>query len=388
MANTLTDLAADIYVAADVVGREQTGFIASVTQNAETTRAAKGDTVRAAFTPDLTANNVSESMTIPQGDDITVTNKTLSISNSRAVQIPFTGEDVRHLNNGAGYETVYGDLIAQAMRTLTAEMELDLYQEAVGNAYLAFGASDASAFSSDFDNLADARQALVAQGCPTDDISMVLSSAAAGAARKTDLVNKANIAGGDGMVRSGILMPFYGINVRETGQLNLTTNGGNADRAGAINNGSNEAIGQTELTVDAFTAALNSGEVIKIAGDDNQYVLSNATQTTTLLTLSGSGLKIAGADDAVVTAQGAASAVFSHNPVFHRRAIELAMRAPALPEGGDQADDAITIQDPTSGLVFEIRTYRGYRKSMIEVAAAWGVKAWKSDFIMSVMHNA
>lgn len=386
MANTLTDLAADIYVAADVVGREQTGFIASVTQNAETTRAAKGDTVRAAFTPDLTANNVSESMTIPQGDDITVTNKTLSISNSRAVQIPFTGEDVRHLNNGAGYETVYGDLIAQAMRTLTAEMELDLYQEAVGNAYLAFGASNASAFSSDFDNLADARQALVKQGCPTDDISMVLSSAAAGAARKTDLVNKANIAGGDGMVRNGILLPFYGINIRETGQLNTTTNGSNADRQGTVDG--NEAAGQTALTVADFTAALNSGEVITIAGDSNQYILSNATQTATALTINGSGLEVQGDNDAVITAQGAASAVFSHNPVFHRRAIELAMRAPALPNGGDQADDAITIQDPTSGLVFEIRTYRGYRKSMIEVAAAWGVKAWKSDFIMSVLHNA
>ena len=288
MANTLTDLAADIYVAADVVGREQTGFIASVTQNAETTRAAKGDTVRAAFTPDLTANNVSESMTIPQGDDITVTNKTLSISNSRAVQIPFTGEDVRHLNNGAGYETVYGDLIAQAMRTLTAEMELDLYQEAVGNAYLAFGASNASAFSSDFDNLADARQALVKQGCPTDDISMVLSSAAAGAARKTDLVNKANIAGGDGMVRNGILLPFYGINIRETGQLNTTTNGSNADRAGTVDG--NEAAGQTALTVADFSAALNSGEAITIAGDNNQYILSNATQTTTALTINGLSL--------------------------------------------------------------------------------------------------
>jgi len=43
------------------------------------------------------------------------------------------------------------------------------------------------------------------------------------------------------------------------------------------------------------------------------------------------------------------------------------------------------VQDPHSGLIFEIRVYKGYRKQMVEVAAAWGVKAWKPDNIALIM---
>jgi len=45
----------------------------------------------------------------------------------------------------------------------------------------------------------------------------------------------------------------------------------------------------------------------------------------------------------------------------------------------------LTVQDTNSGLVFEVRVYKGYRKTMIEVAAAWGVKAWKPDFIATLL---
>jgi hypothetical protein len=95
------------------------------------------------------------------------------------------------------------------------------------------------------------------------------------------------------------------------------------------------------------------------------------------LIIGATGLRTAVANDAAITVGNN----YTANVAFHRRALELAVRAPAVPQGGDIADDAMTVQDPVSGLVFEVRVYKGYRKTMIEVAASWGVKAWKSDFI-------
>jgi len=126
MANVLDNLAADLYKAADLVGRELVGFIPASTINAGSERVAKGDTIRASFTREVSAQDITESMTIPEGSDQTVDNKTMTISKSRSVQIPYTGEDQRHLNNGIGFQTVYGDQIAQAMRVICNEIESDM----------------------------------------------------------------------------------------------------------------------------------------------------------------------------------------------------------------------------------------------------------------------
>ena len=142
------------------------------------------------------------------------------------------------------------------------------------------------------------------------------------------------------------------------------------------------------LTAEALTSAagsIDSGDLLSLLADDStatQYVV-NSHSSDTLININGRGLKEAAADgDAITTEVG----TFTHNLAFHRRAMELAVRAPALPEGGDQATDSLIVTDPRSGLVFEVRTYKGYRKSMIEVALAWGVKAWKPDFISSIIH--
>ena len=72
---------------------------------------------------------------------------------------------------------------------------------------------------------------------------------------------------------------------------------------------------------------------------------------------------------------------YTANVLLHQNAVELVMRAPSKPAGGDAAVDVMTVQDPHSGLVYEISVYKGFNKAMIYVAAVWGKKAWKPDGI-------
>jgi len=380
MANVLTDLAADIYKAADVVGRELVGFIPASTINANgSERVAKGDTVRAAFTRAATAVDVSEAMTIPEGTDQTVDNKTLSISNSRAVQIPYTGEDVRHLNNGIGFETVYGDQIKQAMRTLCNEIEADLAEEAYKNASRAFGTAGTTPFASNFDEVAEIRQILVDNGMPTNDgqCSLILNTVAGTNLRQLAQLQRANESGGTDLLRQGVLLDLQGMSVRESAQVQSHTKGTGASR---LVNGA-AAVGDTTIGVDGGSGTILAGDVITFAADSTNKYVVNTELSGGNIVLGSPGARVAIADNNAITVGNN----YTANVAFHRNALELAVRAPAVPNGGDAADDALTVQDPNSGLVFEVRVYRGYRKSMIEVAAAWGVKAFKPDFIATLM---
>lgn len=387
MANTLDNLSNDIYVAADKVGRELNGYIPSVKINADASeRVAKGGTVKSAFTRPATAVDVNPSMTIPEGTDQTVDNKTATISKSRAVQIPWTGEEQRFVNEGAGFSTIYGDQLVQAMRTLSNEMEADLAKEASLNASRVIGTAGTTPFASNFDLVAQGRQILVDNGAPTNDrmLSMLINTGAGTNLRNLAQLQKANEAGSDEMLRQGELLDLQGVRLKESGFTYMHTAGSvtaNVTVTGA------EAVGSTAIGVTTDgTGAVNllAGDVISFAGDANRYVVAAdvtiGNSATGTITIQEPGLREALSGSEAITAESS----YVGNTIFHRDALELIVRPPAIPEGGDQADDAMTVQDPHSGLVFEIRSYKGYKKAMYEVALAWGYKAWLPKFIAGI----
>jgi len=375
MANVLTDLAADIYKAADIVGRELVGAIPSMTINAGSERAALNDTVRSHFTRQPTLNTTySASMTIPEGDDQTVDNKTLTIDKVANVQIPWTGEDVRHVNNGSGFETIYGDQIAQAMRTISNKIEQDVCDALYKGASRSVGSPGTTPFGSNFDLIADARKILVDNGMPTDNqVSMIMDTAAGAKLRNLAQLQKANEAGGTELLRQGTLLDLQGIMLKESAGIRSHTKGTGT----SYQLSSAGSIGDTTINVDTGSDTIVVGDVVTIGNFD--YVVNTALSGGSF-TINSPGLQEAVADNAAVTVKNSRTANF----VFHRQAAELAFRAPEQPFGGDAAVDRTTVQDPISGLVYEVALYKGYNKTMFDVTTLYGVKAWKPDFIADV----
>lgn len=384
---TLTSLANDIFVAADTVGREAVGFIPAVTMNADSTRAAVGDNVTAAFTSESGAlQDISNgAMTIPDGIATTITGETLSLSNAKAVQIPLGAEQEKLLRNTGKYDSVYGDLIAQAMRKLTNQIESDLATAAKNGARTAAGGTAATTpFASNLDLLATARAALIDAGCPASDGEMqAVMNTLAGVNVRTDTnLFNANTSGSTDVREQGILVNVHGIKLRESGGITQHTAGAMTghDPDGAL------SAGDTSFAfAGSDSGTLLEGDVIQFGGAGKKYIVASGTTgsgaATGTIQLNGSGIIDAVSAGAEITM----AATYTPTSVFHRNAIELAMRAPAVPSVGDAADDAIIVQDPHSGLVFEVRIYKGYRKTMLEVGAVWGVKAWKGDFITTIL---
>jgi len=384
MANVLTDLAADIYKAADIVGRELVGVIPSMTINAGTERAAFGDTVRSAFTRAATVNDAyTPSMTIPQGDDQTVDNKTTTIDKVANVKIPYTGEDILHLNNGVGYETVYGDQIAQAMRGITNTIESYAALTISQGASRAIGTAGTTPFASDFDAIAELRQVLVDNGMPLDGQATVAMNTNAGTKlRNLAQLQKVNEAGGEELLRRGELLNLQGLMLKESNGIASHVKG---TATGVTVNGA-LAVGATAIVFNGATAGatgIKAGDVVTFAGDaDNKYVVETGISAASgTFTIQAPGLRAAIADDAAVTI----GANYTGNFAFHRAASELVVRPPAQPQGGDAAVDRMTVQDPFSGLVYEIAVYKGYGKAMFDITTFYAAKVWKPQFVATLL---
>lgn len=379
MANILTDLAADIYKAADIVGREIVGVVPSVTINSGVEGAAVGQTIRSHFTRQASVVDMSPAMTIPEGNDQTVDNKTMTLTKQRGVQIPWTGEDVRFVQGGSGFETIYGDQVAQAMRAIVNEVEADAATEAYTNASRAVGTAGTTPFGSNFDAVAESRQILVDNGMPVTDgqVSMVVNTLAGTNLRNLAQLQKVNEAGGTNLLRQGELLNLQGLSMKESAQIQTHTKG---TGTGYLVNDASLAIGDTVITVDTGSGTIVAGDIVTFAGDTNKYVVTEALSGGTF-TIGGPGLRSAVADDAAITVGDD----YTANLTIHRSAMEVAMRPFAKPIGGDAAVDVMIVQDPFSGLTFEVSAYKGFNKAMIMVGAVWGYKAWKPDAIAALL---
>ena len=374
MANTLTGLIPDIYEALDQVSRELTGYIPAVSRDSGIERAAVGQNVRVPVTTEVTAQDTIPSANAPNTGDTNVDHVDAQITKSRHVPVRWNGEETKGLSNAGTFSTIQADRFYQAMRTLVNEIESDVHVEAYKNASRAFGTGGTTPFgtAADLSDFAGVLRILEENGAPRTDLQLVLGHAAIGNLRgKQSGLFKVNEAGSADMLRTGMTDRVMNMAIRHSHSSGLHVNGTGADYL------VNGAVGakSTTITVDGGAGTILAGDIVTFAGDGNKYVSGGLAGTS--LALNKSGLLIPAADNTAITRGNA----YTANVAFARSAIALATRAPALPEGGDSADDVIQVVDPLTGLAFEIAVYRQFMQVVYHVRLAWGVKAIKQDHI-------
>lgn len=382
MANVLTDLIPDLYEALDVVSREMVGMIPAVRRDAQIARAALNENVIIPVTPEASSADNTPAVTAPNTGDQTIGNVQVTISKSKHVPVRWNGEETKGLQNSGLFSSIQSQRFYQGMRTLVNEIEVDLWTEGYTNASRGYGSAGTTPFATaaDFSDFAGVRRILEENGAPTSDLQLVLGHAAIANLRgKQSVLFKANEAGSSDMLRNGMTDRIQGMAIRHSDAVSVHTKGAGTgyDFAAA-----GEAVGQTTLSVEGGTVnstGIKAGDIITHAGDStNKYVVTTGTTATSGdIVIGAPGLLVAGVDANEITVGNS----YTPNLAFDRNAIVLATRMPAMPEGGDAAEDVVQVVDDKSGLAFEIALYKQFMQNVYHVRAAWGVGAVKQAHI-------
>ena len=346
---TLTGLIPDIYAAMNVIAREQVGFIPAVSRDSTAERAALNQTVRSPVVGAMAAEDLTQGAYAEDAGNQTINYVDMAISTQR---------------------------IAQALRTLTNEVETDLAATSL-KLSRAYGAVGTIPFGTagDLSDFAQPKKILKDNGAPLSDLHMVLGSAAmANIEGKQSGLFRVNEAGTDDLLRRGAVSVVQGFDLHNSGAIGDLIVAGSA--VGATTNNAGYAKGATVIYLASVgTGAFIANDIVKFAGDPNQYVLAAGDADASnggAITLRAPGLRQAIPASATGITLIAATV---RNSFFQRAAIQLATRAPAMPEGGDSADDVMMVTDPISGITYEFCIYKQKRQVRYEVNLAWGTAA-------------
>jgi hypothetical protein len=378
---TLTGLIPVIYDAYDIVAREMTGFVNHVYRNSAAEQAAVGQAVSYPVAPAATTGNITAGQLPPDDGSSTIGIDTMTISKSKYSPVRWSGEEQRSVTGQ--YSNILRDQFAQSFRALVNEIEVDLALAAKQGASRAVGTAGTAPFGTagDLSDFALTRQVLDDNGAPQSDLHYVASSAAMANLRgRQSVLFKMNEAGTDDLLRRGIVGDVMGYSIGNSAGLTLHTRG--TGTGYQTNNAPGYAVGATGIALDTGSGTVVSGDVVTFTGHNDAYVVGTAL-TGPALALNQPGLRVAVADNVAM----AVGNNYTPNMAFHRNAIHLITRAPAMPvdlngNALDSADDVTTITDPVTGLSFQVALYRMYRRVRFEIGIAWGVKVVKSEFVV------
>lgn len=371
--NTLTGIIPVLYAALNVVSREMIGFIPGVSRDSTAERAALNQVVRSPVGEAGDLEDITPGAQPENSGGTTTEYKDVTITKSKAAPILWSGEE--QLSVGGQFNPILLNQFTDGFRKIANAVEADLYTTAITHASRAFGQAGTAPFATanDLSDVANVLKILEDNGAPKSDLQLALNSGSMVNLRgKQSVLFKVNEAGSQDMLRDGMTSRLQGFALRNTAGASLHTKGTGANY---VTNGT-PAVGETTIPVDTGTGTILAGDIVTFAGDTNKYVVTAALSGGSF-EIAKPGLLVAPGDGAEVTV----GASYTANVGFARTALILAARAPASPDGGDSADDRMMLQDPFSGLQFEIALYRQYRRIKYEIGLSWGTASVKDEHI-------
>ncbi|MDE0052519.1 MAG: hypothetical protein OXO52_22275 [Rhodospirillales bacterium] len=377
MANSFASLYRTLFSAMAETSRELIGMIPAVSIDATGDMAALGQTITIPVAPAQAVEDVAASNISTTGANRAIDPVQVSISKSRHSSFHLTAEEEMALVNGGTASDVMMQSVMEAFRALTNEVEKDLAVEAAGAASRAVGTAGTTPFGTK-DDLGDFAQpglVLDLNGAPIMNRSLVIDPEAKAKLIQTQAsIFRVDEHGDPLGRRRGIIGMINNLDVGTSGGLGKHTPG--AGSGYLVNHGAGYAIGDTAIVIDTGSGALKRGDVITFADDDHQYVIAQDRTGAGTLHINKPGLRQALANNKAITSVAA----FSRNVALAKSAVVLVARPPAVPSMGD-AGVRTYMQDPVTGLVFEIATFPQVRQNTFEVGLAWGVKAVRSEHI-------
>lgn len=346
-------------------------------------QAALNQVVTVPLAPTVVGADRTPAMVPTVGADRTVTNTTITITKDRTFRFHLTGDDYLRMSQNPEFMPLS---MAQAIRAWRNEVHSDIaslhtaaagyYSTSTPSSGAALGTAGTTPFGSDISVLVGAEKLLNDSLAPSEDRFLYIDTAAKSNLGNLGQLIKANEAGSDALLRQGIIGQLAGFNVVWGNDVKV---GATIAGSGYVTNGT-QAVGATTIAVTTGTGAIPAGTVISFAADTvNRYVVATAYAGG-----AGNITITSGLVNSIATANAITLSAGRRNLAFHREAIGLAIRLPALPTMGD-AGEHTEILDPDTGIGVRFSTYKGYGLNNFEISSAWGAAVVRPELLKLVL---
>lgn len=325
--------------------------------------AAKGDTVDIILPSDMTAEDVTPGITAAAAEDSALEKVQIELTNWKKASFYLTDKEMMEVDMRDNFLPLQA---SAAIRALANAVNQSIHAKYVG-IYGLVGTAGTTPFDSDAADATAARRLLLEQKAPKENRFGVLDFEAEAQALNLAAFADADRAGSDAVKIEGEIGRKYGIHWHSDDHVTSHVTG--AEGTPLVNGAGQSGTG---LTLDGLTTVPAVGDIFTLENDDQQYVVTSATDLAADETSLGiaPALQITPPDDAVVTFIG------DHvvNLVFNRDAFAFANRplAQSSQELG-LGNQILSMTDPVTGLSLRLEVSRQYKQVVWEFDILWGV---------------